>query len=223
MNPEVADGAPMIYVVDDDVSVRDALGNLFASVGLGASLFDSTGAFLRATRADGPSCLVLDVRLPGVGGLEFQEHLGGLGIRIPIVFITAHGDVPMTARAMKAGAVEFLTKPFQKDELLAAVHHAVGRDRAVRAEENVLATLQARFDTLTVREREVLQQVTAGLSNKQIAAQLRVAEITIKVHRRQAMRKMLAGSLAELVRMTAKLEPRLQASGSERSAAYAAQ
>jgi FixJ family two-component response regulator len=199
----------MIYVVDDDASVRRALQNLFASMGLAATAFGSTEEFLGASRAEVPSCLVLDIRLPGVGGLEFQEDLARRGLRIPIVFITAHGDIPMTARAMKAGAVEFLTKPLQRDGLLAAVQEAIERDRRARASAQGLATLQARFATLSGREREVMALVTAGHGNKQIAAQLGIAEITVKVHRRQAMLKMRAGSLAELVRMAAQLEPKV--------------
>ena len=197
----------MIYVVDDDASVREAIRNLLASVGLAASVFESTEAFLAAPRADVPSCLVLDVRLPGLGGLEFQEQLAQSGLRIPIVFITAHGDIPMTARAMKAGAVEFLPKPFQMDELLAAVRQAVERDQEVRAATRERSGLRARFGALTGREREVMDLVTAGLGNKQIAARLGLAQITVKVHRRQVMHKMQAGSLAELVRMAAQLEP----------------
>ena len=205
----------MIYVVDDDSSVRESLRNLLASVGLAAAAFDSTEAFLRATRADVPSCLVLDVRLPGVGGLEFQEQLARLSVRIPIVFITAHGDIPMTARAMKGGAVEFLTKPFQRDELLAAVREAIERDRIARAALQELAILRAHFATLSGREREVMALVTAGLGNKQIAGQLGLAEITVKVHRRQVMRKMRAGSFAVLVRMAAQLELRASSPGTD--------
>jgi FixJ family two-component response regulator len=197
---------PAIYVVDDDASVREALSNLFESVGLQASGFDSTEAFLQASRPDVPTCLVLDVRLPGVGGLDFQEQLERLGVRIPIVFITAHGDIPMTARAMKAGAVEFLAKPFQKDDLLVAVYRALDRDRALRIEERDLAALRARFETLTARERKVMRLVTTGMTNREVAARLGVAEITIKVHRRRAMRKMHAGSLAALVRMVDRLD-----------------
>jgi len=198
---------PAIYVVDDDASVREALSNLFESVGLRAAVFDSTEAFLEVARPDVPSCLVLDVRLPGVGGLEFQEHLHRRRVRIPIVFITAHGDIPMTARAIKGGAIEFLAKPFQKDDLLAAVYQALDRDRALRIEERALAALRARFETLTLREREVMQLVAGGMANKEVAARLGVAEITIKVHRGQVMRKMNAGSLAELVRMVDRLTP----------------
>jgi len=205
----------MIYVVDDDSSVRESLRNLLASVGFAAAAFDSTEAFLRATRADVPSCLVLDVRLPGVGGLEFQEQLARLSVRIPIVFITAHGDIPMTARAMKGGAVEFLTKPFQRDELLAAVREAIERDRIARAAAQELAILRAHFATLSGREREVMALVTAGLGNKQIAGQLGLAEITVKVHRRQVMRKMRAGSFAVLVRMAAQLELRASSPGTD--------
>jgi FixJ family two-component response regulator len=198
----------VIYVVDDDASVRTALQNLFASMGRATTAFESTEAFLRAKRPDVPSCLVLDIRLPGVGGLEFQQDLARRGVHLPIVFITAHGDIPMTARAMKAGAIAFLTKPLQRDELLAAVHEAIEHDRLARAAAQGLAGLRARFAALSSREREVMAFVTAGLGNKEIAAKLGLAEITIKVHRRQVMLKMRADSLAALVRMAAQLEER---------------
>jgi FixJ family two-component response regulator len=196
------DSSATVLVVDDDASVRDAVRNLLASVGLRAVAFGSTDEFLRAQKPAAPSCLVLDVRLPGMSGLEFQERLAEMGNHIPIVFITAHGDIPMTSRAIKAGAVEFLTKPFQKDEFLAAVHQALDRDRVQRTEHAKISVLQSRYDKLTPREREVTEFVVAGLINKEIAAKLGLSEITIKVHRGQAMKKMEADSLADLVRMT---------------------
>jgi FixJ family two-component response regulator len=201
---------PTIFVVDDDASVREALGNLLESVGFDTQVFGSTEQFRRASRPQGPSCLLLDVRLPGANGLDFQESLQRAGISIPIIFITAHGNVPMASRALRAGAVEFLMKPFQKNELLAAIHQALERDRAWRAEDAEFAVLQSRFDELTLREREVLELVVSGLTNKEIAGQLGISEVTTKMHRGQVMRKMTAGSLADLVRMSDKLKAHSQ-------------
>ena len=199
------DTRSVIFIVDDDESVRDALSNLLESVGIETEAFGSTEEFQNAARPQTPSCLVLDVKLPHVTGLEFQEQLAKAGMRIPIIFITGHGDIPMTRRAMKAGAVDFLTKPFQKTELLAAIRQALESDRKMRATHAELAELRARYDQLTEREREVMGFVVSGLLNKQIAARLGLKEVTVKLHRSQAMRKMRAGSLAELVRMAGKL------------------
>jgi FixJ family two-component response regulator len=197
---------PTIFVVDDDASVRDALANLLESVGFNAQVFGSTEQFRRAGRSEGPSCLVLDVRLPGVNGVDFQQSLKQAGIFIPIVFITAHGDVPTASRALRAGAVEFLMKPFQKDELLAAINQALERDRTEKAQHAEMTSLQARFNELTSREREVLDLVVSGLTNKEIAGRLGISEVTTKMHRGQVMRKMNATSLADLVRMADKLK-----------------
>jgi FixJ family two-component response regulator len=204
----MADARPTIFVVDDDASVRDAVGNLLESVGLQAKVFDSTESFWKSARPNAPSCLVLDVRLPGVNGLDFQEQLAKANVCIPIIFITAHGDVPMTSRAMKAGAIEFLMKPFQKEDLLAAVRHGLDRDRIRRDEQAEISILQSRVEQLTSREREVMDLVVTGLINKQIGAQLGLSEVTVKVHRSRVMQKMEATSLAELVRMSDKLKPR---------------
>jgi FixJ family two-component response regulator len=195
------ESAATVLIVDDDASVREAVRSLLASVGLPARAFGTTEEFLRAKTPTVPSCLVLDVRLPGMNGLEFQERLAEMGNHIPIVFITAHGDIPMTSRAIRGGAVEFLTKPFQKDEFLAAVHQALDRDRAQRKEQAKISVLQSRHAKLTRREREVMEFVVTGLINKEIAAKLGLSEITVKVHRGQAMKKMEADSLADLVRM----------------------
>jgi RNA polymerase sigma factor (sigma-70 family) len=208
--PQIAmnESRPTICVVDDDVSVRESLANLLESVGFDTQLFSSTEQFRRASRPEGPSCLVLDVRLPGANGLDFQESLQRAGISIPIIFVTAHGNVPMASRALRAGAVEFLMKPFQKNELLAAIHDALERDRVHRVQEAEFTVLQSRFHELTSRERDVLELVVSGLTNKEIATQLGISEVTIKMHRRQVMRKMNASSLADLVRMFDKLKTR---------------
>jgi FixJ family two-component response regulator len=195
------DVPPTIYIVDDDDALRDTLSSLFRSVGLKARLFRSAQEFLENQRPDTSSCLVLDVRLPGMSGLDFQAELERTGVRIPIVFITGHGDIPMTVKAMKRGAVEFLTKPFREQDLLDAVQVAVERSKVQRQQHKQLASLMKEFSRLTLREQEVLKLVAAGLMNKQIAAQLGVSEITVKIHRGNMMRKMGAKSLAELVRM----------------------
>jgi len=195
----------IVYVIDDDASIRDALNSLLRSVGLEVRLFGSVQQFLRLKRPNIPSCLVLDVRLPGTSGLDFQRHLAEANVYIPIIFITAHGDVPMSVRAMKAGAVEFLTKPFRDQELLDAIQSALESDRGRREREAEIAVLRERFDLLTPREREVLPRVVSGLLNKQIAAELGTSEMTIKVHRASVMRKMQAESLVDLVKMAGRL------------------
>jgi FixJ family two-component response regulator len=197
--PSVAES--IVFVVDDDTSVREALKSLFKSIGLQVVAFGSAAAFLEVEIPDIPSCLVLDVRLPGLSGLEFQDELLRANINMPIIFITGHGDIPMSVRAMKAGAVEFLTKPFRDQDLLDAVRVALERDRIRRENEQSLSTLRTRYASLTAREKEIIGLVTGGLMNKQIAAEIGVSEITVKVHRGNIMRKMHARSLAELVRM----------------------
>jgi FixJ family two-component response regulator len=196
---------PIVFVVDDDPSVRRAIRRLIGSVGLQVELFGSAQEFLRSERPDGPSCLVLDIRLPGISGLDLQRALAEANIHIPIIFITAHGDVPMTVRAMKAGAVEFLTKPFRDQDLLDAIHVALERDRAKRKQEAEIAILRQRWESLTPREREVLPLVVSGLLNKKIAGEIGTSETTVKVHRGQLMRKMGADSLAELVRLAERI------------------
>ena len=197
----MTDDRAAVFVVDDDASMRRALDSLFRSVGLDVYLYASAQEFMRATRADVPGCLVLDVRLPGMSGLTFQQELGKAGVALPVIFITGHGDVPMTVRAMKAGAADFLTKPFEEQALLDAVDAAIERDRARRRDSARVAGLGVLYGTLTEREREVMKFVVAGWANKQIAAELGLSLVTVKVHRGQVMRKMLAKSVPELVRM----------------------
>jgi FixJ family two-component response regulator len=196
-----AESKPMVFVIDDDASLRAALSSLLASVGLRVTAFASATEFLQAKLPDCPTCLVLDVRLPGLSGLDFQAELAKANIDIPIVFMTGHGDIPMTVRAMKAGAVEFLPKPFRDQDMLDAVQVGIERDRGRRTKAGVAAKLKASFNSLTAREQTIMGLVTAGLMNKQIAGELGVSEITVKVHRGSVMRKMGAKSLAELVRM----------------------
>jgi len=195
----------IVFVIDDDASIRTALKSLIRSVGLQVELFGSAQEFLQEKRPEIPSCLVLDVRLPGISGIDFQHDLAEADIAIPIVFITAHGDIPMSVRAMKAGAVEFLTKPFRDQDLLDAIHRALERDRVRLQREAETATLCKRVSSLTPREREVLPLVISGLLNKQIAAEIGISEATVKVHRSQLMHKMGAHSLVDLVRMAEKL------------------
>ena len=199
-------GSPVVFIVDDDPSVRSSLKFLLSTVGLNAESFDSADTFLNKNLPDVPCCLVLDVRLPGLSGLDFQRELAVRKISIPIVFLTGHGDIPMSVRAMKAGAVEFLTKPFRDQDLLDAVRIALERDRARRELEKEVLTLQQRFDSLTSREREVISMVTSGMLNKQIADQLGTAESTVKVQRSRATEKMHAESLVDLIRMVEKIK-----------------
>jgi RNA polymerase sigma factor (sigma-70 family) len=203
-------GAPTVFIVDDDPSVRSSLKFLLGTVGLRTEGFDSADAFLHKKSQDAPSCLVLDVRLPGLSGLDIQRELTARNIHIPIIFLTGHGDIPMSVRAMKAGAVEFLTKPFRDQDLLDAVGIALKRDRARREQEKELMILRQRYDSLTTREREVISMVASGMLNKQIADQLGTAESTVKVQRSRAIEKMHAESLVDLLRMIEKLEGQLE-------------
>jgi FixJ family two-component response regulator len=196
-----ASGEPIVLIVDDDESMREGLEGLFRSVGLRANVFASTSELMRSTLPNVPSCLVLDVRLPGVSGLDFQSDLAAAGIHIPIIFMTGHGDIPMSVQAMKAGAVDFLTKPFRHQEMIHAVNRALAADRKKRADQEIITQWRRLCESLTAREREVLALVSAGLRNKGIAAELGISEITAKVHRVHIMRKMRARSVADLVRI----------------------
>ena len=197
---------PTIFIVDDDRDVRESLQELLESVGLHSTSFGTAQEFLSSPRIGGPSCLILDVRLPGISGLDLQHELKRGKVSIPIIFLTAHADVPMSVKAMKSGAVEFLTKPFRHQDLLDAVQRSLVRDRIVREQQRDSAELRQRYDTLSVREREVMNLVVSGMLNKQIAAELGASEATVKMHRSQVMKKMLAKSLPELVRMSDKLK-----------------
>lgn len=201
-----AEAAPIVYVIDDDASVRAALEDLLASMGLQVRAFASTQAFLEHPRDDAPACLVLDVRMPGQSGLDFHRSMAELGLQVPVVFITGHGDIAMGVNAIKAGAIEFLTKPFRDQELLDAIHKGIALDRERRREGEALGELQARWQTLSAGEREVVDGVVRGRLNKQIAADLGVSEITVKVRRAQVMRKMEARTLVDLVRMYDRLQ-----------------
>jgi len=197
----VSDRPPIVFVIDDNPSVRQALDGLIRSVHLNVQTFGTTDEFLQFKRPDVPGCIVLDVRLPGLSGLDFQRDMVNLGIELPVIFITGHGDVPMSVRAIKAGAIEFLTKPFRDQDLLDAIYAGIERDRARRHTAAAVGMVRGHYELLTARERQVMQRVVAGRPNKQIAAELKLSQVTVKVHRRHVMRKMKAKSLADLVRM----------------------
>jgi FixJ family two-component response regulator len=201
----VSENKPVVFVIDDSPSVRDALDSLIRSVHLNVQAFGSIEEFLQFKRPDAPGCIVLDVRLPGLSGLDFQREMAKSNIDLSIIFITGHGDVPMSVRAIKAGAIEFLTKPFRDQDLLDAIYLGIERDRSRRQASAIIAVLRGHFASLTARERQVMLQVASGRPNKQIAAELKLSEVTVKVHRRHVMRKMKAKSLADLVRMADKL------------------
>ncbi len=196
---------PVVFVIDDDAAVREGVEDLLRSIGVEVRSFRATRDFMRSERPDAPGCLVLDVRLPGLSGLEFQRELGKSGIHLPVIFLTGHADIPMSVGAMKSGAIEFLTKPFREQELLDAIQLGIERDRARRHDVAAVAELRKRFEALTAREREVMGHVVTGRLNKQIAADLEVSEMTVKIHRGQVMQKMRARSLVELVRMADRL------------------
>jgi len=200
-------GVPTVFIIDDDRGMRQAIQDLVESVGLRAEAFAAGQDFLRKQLTGGPSCLVLDVRLPQLSGLDFQRQLAETGVQIPIIFITAHGDIPMSVRALKSGAVEFLTKPFRDQDLLDAIQQALQRDSAAREQQTEIHELKQRYQSLTVREREVMTLVVSGMLNKQIASEIGASEATVKIHRGNVMRKMKAGSVVDLVRMADKLKP----------------